>query len=439
MNILRRVRAAPAAFAGCSLGAVGPVAAPASPWQNRPMRPRLFFLLLGVPTAMLVALVLLIRAGQSDLRDSATRDSGGAADGGAAEPQAARRGVRLVRIGRFESPVYVTAPPRDRRRIFVVEQTGRIRVLVAGKRRSRPFLDLSGEITSGGERGLLGMAFAPDYASSGRFYVDFTDRNGHTRVQEFRRSARSRDRADRGSRRGILFVRQPYENHNGGQLAFGPDGYLYVGMGDGGSAGDPQNNAQNLDSLLGKILRIDPRPGASRAPSSNPFVGRAGRDEIFAYGLRNPWRFSFDRKAGDLYIGDVGQDSREEVDYLARSSGAGRNLGWSCFEGRRRYESSRRCPNPVAPVLDYGRGGGECSVTGGYVVRDPNLDALAGRYVYGDFCAGKLRSFRTAGGKATGDRSVGPSVPSLSSFGEDARGRVYATSLNGPVYRLRAR
>jgi glucose/arabinose dehydrogenase len=268
--------------------------------------------------------------------------------------------------------------------------------------------------------------------------VDFTDRKGDTRIQEFRRSRGNPDRASKGTRRQILFVNQPYPNHNGGLVLFGPDHYLYVGMGDGGSAGDPQNRAQNLNTLLGKLLRIDPRPGASLAPSSNPFVGKAGRDEVYAFGLRNPWRFSFDRKTGDLYIGDVGQDTREEIDFARRGSGAGRDYGWSCFEGKRRYNSSRSCPNPTRPALDYGRGGGECSVTGGVVARDPRL-ALSGRYVYGDYCTGAIRSFRIAGGKATDDRGTRLKVSELSSFGQDARGRVYAVSLNGPVYRLRAR
>jgi glucose/arabinose dehydrogenase len=403
------------------------------------MRWRMFFLLLAVPTLLTVGLVLLIRAGRSDVHDRVTTNPAPGAGSAAPGSSSARKGVRLARIGQFDNPVYVTAPPRDKRRLFIVEQTGRIQVMVGGKRRSQPFLNLSGDISSGGERGLLSMAFAPDYARTGRFYVDFTDRNGNTRVQEFRRSNGNPNVANRASRRQILFIQQPYPNHNGGLVLFGPDGYLYVGMGDGGSAGDPQNRAQNLDSLLGKLLRIDPRRGKPLAPSSNPFVGRAGRDEIWAYGLRNPWRFSFDRKTGDLYIGDVGQDAREEIDYAARGTGAGRDYGWSCFEGTRRYNSSRNCPNPTPPVLDYGRSGGECSVIGGVVVRYAPLAALAGRYVYGDLCTGKLRSLKIQGGKATGDRAVGLTVSSLSSFGEDARGRVYATSLDGPVYRLSPR
>jgi glucose/arabinose dehydrogenase len=255
----------------------------------------------------------------------------------------------------------------------------------------------------------------------------------------FRRSAGNPNRASRASRRQLLFVNQPFDNHNGGLLLFGPDGHLYVGLGDGGSEGDPRNNGPNLNTLLAKILRIDPRPsGGYTSPATNPFVGRAGRDEIYAYGLRNPWRFSFDRKTGDLYIGDVGDSRWEEIDFAQKDTAAGRDYGWSCREGRHRF-SSRKCPDPVDPVLEYSHSGGACSVTGGVVVRDARLASLAGRYVYGDYCIGKLRSFRIVNGKATGDRSTGLTVSSLSSFGEDARGRVYATSLNGPVYRLSPR
>ena len=270
----------------------------------------------------------------------------------------------------------------------------------------------------------------------------FTDRSGNERVQEFRRSSTSPNRADKSTRRELLLMADPYPNHNGGPLLFGPDGLLYIGTGDGGSAGDPENRAQNLNSLLGKILRIDPHSGPSgpySSPGSNPFVGRAGRDEIYAYGLRNPWRFSFDRRTGDLYIGDVGQDKFEEIDYARRGRARGRNYGWSCFEGRSPYDGSRSCPGATAPLLQYGRSGGECSVTGGVVVRDPALPALAGRYVYGDYCAGRIRSLRVRRGRATGDRGQNLRVDQLSSFGEDARGRVYATSLTGPVYRLRSR
>jgi glucose/arabinose dehydrogenase len=408
------------------------------------VRPRLFLALLLIPLLLLGGLVLALRSGKSEVGDRVTRDSAGGRTtaSGAAEDRAtgAAGSARLVRIGTFQSPLYVAAPPGDRRRVFVVEQGGKIYVLVQGKRVRRPFLDLSGDVVSGGEQGLLSIAFAPDYKSSGRFYVDFTDRNGDTRVQQYRRSARNPNRASRSSRRPVLFVNQPYPNHNGGQLQFGPDQLLYVGLGDGGSEGDPQNRAQGLDSLLGKILRIDPKPaGGYSSPPSNPFVGRSGRDEIYTYGMRNPWRFSFDRKTGDLYVGDVGQDLYEEIDYAPKGTALGLDYGWSCFEAKHGYKTSRRCPSPKFPVLEYSHSAGGCSVTGGIVVRDPGLPSLAGRYVYGDYCAGNLRSFKIAQGKATNDRSLGLHIANLTSFGEDGRGRVYATSQDGPVYRLSKR
>jgi glucose/arabinose dehydrogenase len=411
------------------------------------MRIRTFALLLGLPLLLMGALVVGLRLGEGELEESVRTD--GASPTGTDStstsreepPQAAASGVRLKRIGTFDNPVLVTAPPGDKRRVFVLEQTGRIRLLLGGKRVSRPFLDLSSDVTAGGEQGLLGLAFAPDYSRSGRFYVYFTARNGSERVQEFRRSTRNANRANKASRRQVMSMADPYPNHNGGNLVFGPDNLLYIGTGDGGSGGDPQNRAQNLESLLGKILRIDPRRHGSspyRSPSSNPFVGRSGRNEIYAYGLRNPWRYAFDRRTDDLYIGDVGEGEFEEIDFASRGQARGRNYGWSCFEGRSRFDDSRNCPGAVGPVLQYGHSGGECSVTGGVVSRDPAVPDLAGRYLYGDYCAGRLRSFRIQNGNATDDRALGLRVASLSSFGEDARGRVYATSLDGPVYRFRA-
>jgi glucose/arabinose dehydrogenase len=409
------------------------------------MRIRTFLLLLGVPLLLMGALIVGLQIGEDELEESVapTAPAPDTGSGGATgDAGRSARGVRLQRIGNFRDPVYVTAPPRDRRRVFVVEQSGRIVLLLGGKRVRTPFLNLSGEVTAGGEQGLLSMAFAPDYAASGRFYVYFTDRSGDQRVQEFTRSAGSPNRADKSTRRQVLQMDDPYPNHNGGLLLFGPDGYLYIGTGDGGSAGDPENRAQNLESLLGKILRIDPRAQGSspyRSPDSNPFVGRGGRNEIYAYGLRNPWRFSFDRRTRDLYIGDVGQNEVEEIDFARPGGARGRNYGWSCFEGRRRYDESRNCPGASPPIHTYGRAGGECSVTGGVVVRDSRLPALLGRFVYGDYCAGQIRSLRVRNGRATGDRGHALRVDELSSFGEDARGRVYATSLEGPVYRLRSR
>jgi glucose/arabinose dehydrogenase len=348
--------------------------------------------------------------------------------------------VKLTRIGTFSSPDYLTQAPGDRRRLFVLEQGGKIRVVRDGRVLRTPFLDISSQVVSGGEQGLLGLAFAPDYARSGRFYVDYTDRNGDTRVVEYRRGP-SPDRANPRSARQLLFQDQPESNHNGGQLAFGPDGLLYIGLGDGGGGDDqhgPIGNAQSLGTLLGKILRIDPRPSAGRPyriPADNPFVGRGAKPAIYAWGLRNPWRFSFDRATGDLTIGDVGQDHVEEIDFRMKGTARGANFGWRAWEGTRREDPGLTVRGDVKPVLQYTHDHG-CSVTSGYVIRDPRLRALGGRYVYGDFCAGKLFTARLRQGGASGRRALGLHVDALSSFGEDGRGRVYVVSLAGPVYRL---
>jgi len=352
---------------------------------------------------------------------------------------AAGRGVRLQRIGSFDNPVYVTAPPQDRSVQFVVEQGGRIMVVRGGRKLARPFLDITPQVLSGGEQGLLSMAFAPDYRRSGRFYVQFTDRNGDTRIVEYRRAGANRARE--ASARQVLFQPDSESNHNGGLLLFGPDGRLYIGLGDGGGGGDrhgPRGNAQNLGTLLGKILRIDPRRAGGRpysVPASNPFAGRRGaRGEIYSYGLRNPWRFSFDRRTGDLSIGDVGQNAVEEISFVR--SGHGKNFGWRPFEGRRRYTPGESAPGHVRPVIERFHSDGNCSITGGVVVRDPGLPALLGRYVFGDVCRGRIESARLSPGRARSQRTTRLRVPMLVSFGEDARGRVYAVSLNGPVYRL---
>jgi glucose/arabinose dehydrogenase len=355
---------------------------------------------------------------------------------------AARRGLRLVRIGSFAEPVFVTAPPGDRGAQFVVEQGGRIMVVRDGRKRGTPFLDITRQVTSGGEQGLLSMAFAPDYADSGLFYIYFTDSGGDQRVVEYRRA--SADRADPDSARLVLEMPDDESNHNGGMLLFGPGGHLYIGTGDGGGAGDrhgPRGNAQNLGSLLGKILRIDPRATGGRAytiPGSNPFRGRSGaRPEIYAYGLRNPWRFSFDRRTDDLAIGDVGQNEIEEIDFVR--SGRGKNFGWRPFEGRSRYTPGESAPGHVQPVIQRFHSRGSCSITGGVVVRDRAVPALYGRYVFGDVCKDRVESARLRPGRASAQRVTRLRVPSLVSFGEDARGRVYAVSLEGPVFRIAAR
>jgi len=406
----------------------------------------------AVLLACLATVVALAACGSDDESAEATTTQPPTSASGTATTETTRArptaadGVRLVGVGTFEAPVYVTAPPGDTRRVFVVEQGGTIRVITGGKRRSRPFLDIRNRVIAGGEQGLLSMAFAPDYAKTRRFYVNYTDRSGTQSVVEYRRSKSSRDRADSSSARRVLRYDDEEANHNGGLVAFGPDKMLYIGTGDGGGANDEhgeRGNAQNLNSLLGKLLRIDPRRSGGRAyrvPPSNPFADRAGaRPEIYAYGLRNPWRFSFDRRTGDLTIADVGQNAIEEVNFAAKGKARGVNYGWRPFEGTRR-NFDEPAPDAVAPVLELSHGDGNCSITGGYVVRDPNLPALAGRYVYGDLCVGRLRSARLSAGSAAGDRAIPgvAKVEQLSSFGEDARGRVYVMSLNGPVYRLAA-
>ncbi len=269
---------------------------------------------------------------------------------------------------------------------------------------------------------------------TGFVYVDYTNTAGDTRVVEYRRSAGNPLTADPSSARTLLAVDQPFPNHNGGQLQFGPDGDLYIGLGDGGSENDPDRVGQDLGSPLAKILRLTPSGGI---PADNPFAGQSGdRPETFAYGLRNPWRFSFDAKTGDLWIGDVGQNEFEEVDGLTLEAARGANFGWSAFEGDSRFNTDQQAKGAVRPVLTYSHATG-CSVTGGYVVRDRSVPTLYGRYIYGDFCNGDLRSFTARPGQpATDDRPLGLQVPSLSSFGQDAAGHLYATSLEGPVYRL---
>ncbi len=352
-------------------------------------------------------------------------------------------GLGLSRIGSFSNPVYVTAAPGDNHRLFVVEQTGTIRVVKDGKVLSRPFLDVRSRVQYGGEQGLLSLAFAPDYAKSGRFYVYYSSNGGsHERVEAYRRAGANR--ANPSSRRLVLLMADPEANHNGGLLKFGPDGKLYIGTGDGGGANDQhgaRGNAQNRNSLLGKILRIDPRARSGHSytvPRDNPFVGRSGRDEIWSYGLRNPWRYSFDRKTGDLIIGDVGQDQVEEIDFAPGRSSRGTNYGWRPWEGRRR-NFNEPAPNAVFPVITHTHDSGYCSITGGYVVRDPRLTGWTGHYLYGDFCHGQIQSAVLSAGRATDQRSTGLDVNNLSSFGEDNRGRLYAVSLSGPVYRIVAR
>jgi glucose/arabinose dehydrogenase len=354
-------------------------------------------------------------------------------------------GVALKKIGSFQEPVYVAGAPGFPKLLFVVEQPGRVMVLRGGHKLRRPFLDLRGKVSFGGERGLLSIAFPPDYAQSRRFYVYYTDPRGNVRIDEFKRA--SETRAAAGSRRQVVLIPHPVNaNHNGGQLQF-LGNLLYFATGDGGSGGDPPNNAQNKEVLLGKLLRIDPRPSGGKPysiPSSNPFVGKPGRDEIYSFGLRNPFRFSFDRvttKRPRLAIGDVGQNRIEELDYTTLGAAAGANFGWDAFEGFSRYtEENSGTPDPggtTKPIFDYSHSrGGSCTIIGGYVVDDRRLRALHGRYVYADLCEGELRSLTPHLKRASDDHKLGLSVANPTSFGEDDLHRLYVTSLEGPVFRL---
>jgi glucose/arabinose dehydrogenase len=336
----------------------------------------------------------------------------------------------------LSSPLYLTAPPGDVSRLFIVEQTGAVRIVKDGVLLPAPFLDLSGRVSLGGEQGLLGLAFDPDYAGNGRFVVHYTDPAGDTHLSTFQVST-DPDVADGASEQIILTADQPYPNHNGGQILFGPDGLLYLGLGDGGSANDPEGRGQDLTELLGSILRVDVSSGTSYTiPGDNPFLGQAGaRAEVWSYGLRNPWRFSFDRGTGDLYIADVGQNNFEEVDVAPAAAGAGRgvNYGWNIMEGNHCL-AGNQCNQTglTLPVLEYGHSQG-CSVTGGYVYRGPAIPALQGVYFYADYCQGWVRSFRYAGGVATELTdwpTLSPGGP-ITSFGEDAAGELYVVGSAG--------
>ena len=356
-------------------------------------------------------------------------------------PPAGEDGValELVTAG-LEFPLGLTAPAGDPR-LFVVEKGGRIRIVRNGALIPEPFLDISAKVSRGSEQGLLGLAFHPAHAANGRFFVNYTDADGNTRISAWQVSADA-DRADAASEEILLTVEQPFSNHNGGGLAFGPDGYLYIGMGDGGSGGDPLGNGRDPGDLLGSLLRIDVNGASGYAiPADNPFVGTTGaRGELWDLGLRNPWRFSFDRTTGDLYIADVGQAEREEIDVAPRAEGGGRGLdyGWNVMEGSLCYGGGS-CDRTglVLPVAEYPHDQG-CSVTGGYVYRGTAVPAIQGQYFYADYCQGWVRSFRFRDGAASDPRewpALAPGGP-VASFGEDANGELYVLDAGGSVYRI---
>ncbi|HEU5011309.1 MAG TPA: PQQ-dependent sugar dehydrogenase [Roseiflexaceae bacterium] len=335
----------------------------------------------------------------------------------------------------LRAPVYATHAGDGSGRMFVVEKQGRIMIVRDGAVDQTPFLDISDRVGSrGSEQGLLSVAFHPNYKENGRLFVDYTDTDGNTVISRFQAQG---DRADPSSETALLHIDQPYANHNGGLVTFGPDGYLYIGMGDGGSGGDPQGNGQNTSALLGKLLRINVDQGEPYGiPSDNPWAnGQGGRPEVWAYGLRNPWRYSFDRATGDLYIADVGQNAYEEVDMQPANSGGGKNYGWNVMEGTHCY-NAKACDtsNFVMPINDYSHDLG-CSVTGGYVYRGADFPQLVGTYVFGDYCSGRVWTLRQVNGEWQRNEMLDTDMQ-ISSFGEDEAGELYLTDLAGGLYRV---
>ncbi|HLQ47842.1 MAG TPA: PQQ-dependent sugar dehydrogenase [Candidatus Dormibacteraeota bacterium] len=366
---------------------------------------------------------------------SGSTPSAGPSVAGPFDPAGLVVGLDTV-VGGLDAPLGVTSAGDGSGRIFVTEQGGQIRIVRDGTLVATPYLDIAGRITSGGERGLLGLAFHPTFPSDPRFFVDYTDTNGDTQVSSFTVDPGTPDVADPSSEVKILHIAQPYANHNGGAVVFGPDGFLYISTGDGGSGGDPQGNGQSLTTLLGKILRIDvDRTGGAQpyaVPSDNPFVGRADtKPEIYLYGLRNPWRISFDRATRDLWIGDVGQNAWEEVD-VARAGTSGENYGWNTMEGNHCFNPPSGCSmnGLTLPVAEYGHDAG-CTVIGGNVYRGSAQPALTGGYFFGDYCSGTIWAIDPGSAALRAPTVVLKGSASLSSFGEDEAGELYATDIGG--------
>jgi len=369
--------------------------------------------------------------------------------GSAALPPTAGDGdgrLTAKKIDSFDSPVFVTRAPgkANRKLLFVVEQEGIVRVMRRNRTLRRPFLDIRKQVLAGGERGLLSIAFDPRYRKNRRFYVYFTNGDGDIRVSQYRRKRRSKTRATPRQRNVIEIPHRLAANHNGGTVAFGPDDMMYIATGDGGGGCDPRGNAQSSESLLGKLLRIKPRARRGyKIPADNPFVGRGPRDEIYAKGLRNPFRFSF--AGNSILIGDVGQSNWEEINYETLASARGANFGWDAFEGAQRT-SADVCgdvsPTPSAavhdgPIHQYDHGGGRCSITGGIVARDPQVPSLVGRYLFADFCEGELHSLIPDLGGAVDEGGAGLDLGLPSSINSGRRGRIYVTDLAGSLLRIK--
>jgi glucose/arabinose dehydrogenase len=405
---------------------------------------------LVVVAAMTIVATLPSPVSASASQATVTGDTGGTGALTSTTTPTATTVKLTVVTSSVSQPVLATSPRDGTNRLFIIEKAGTIRIVKDGSLLATPFLDLSASVSKGPEQGLLGLAFHPGYKTNRKLYVNYTDRSGNTVVREFRASTTNPDRVAGGTGRTIIRIAQPYANHNGGMIAFGRDGYLYIGTGDGGSGGDPGNRAQSTSTLLGKMLRINVNARTSTRnytiPSSNPYVGRTGRDEIWQRGLRNPWRFSFDRSNGNLWIGDVGQNKYEEVDRGVRTTtgpGRGRNWGWRVMEAFHCYNPATGCSTTgrALPLLEYSHASnGRCAVTGGYVYRGTAIPELAGWYVYGDYCSGEVWAVPgTASSKPTPVRLLGPGSGRLiAGFGQDDAGELYLCDLNGTVYRIDA-
>ena len=369
----------------------------------------------------------------------------------------------------YKKPVFITSSPNNAKLLYIVEQAGLIKLINDGKKLSRPFFDINKRVVNpnrpGDERGLLGFAFHPNHTNNGKFYINYMDNDGNTIISEF--STNSELRADHKSERIILKLKQPYGNHNGGDIQFGPDGYLYISIGDGGKAGDPLNAGQDLSSLFGKIIRIDIEQEPYGIPKSNPFFGQKDkREEIWAWGLRNVWRFSFDKQTGDKYLADVGQNKWEEVNFEPASSKGGLNYGWRIMEANHCYDPKENCPTEglIKPIIEYPNDANHpafafriieelsfsetdvegCSVTGGYVYRGQKIKSMQGQYIFGDYCSGNIWTLKVVNGKAinfknrTEEINIGGGefTTYISSFGQDSDGEIYIIDYNGGIYKL---